>query len=169
MSGNVPLVLVGQVPVTGTGPRWAPAPTVSTVCVPDPLDQELDPELDQEWATALVDLLMDSLRDEDTQVAVLVVRTPRDHARRARGSRQRRHIHAVPAGTAAPPALADPLSPRELEVLHYLPTCMPNAEIARELYVSTNTVKTHVRHIYQKLGASDRSEAVRLAYEYGLC
>lgn len=70
------------------------------------------------------------------------------------------------AGRGQP--LIDGLSPRESEVLEYLPTRLSNAEIAASLFVSTNTVKTHVKHIYQKLGATDRDDAVRKAHELGL-
>jgi LuxR family maltose regulon positive regulatory protein len=55
------------------------------------------------------------------------------------------------------------LSPAELTVLRYLPTNMSRPEIARELSVTANTVSTHVRSIYAKLGAEDRSAAVRRA------
>jgi len=55
------------------------------------------------------------------------------------------------------------LSPSELRVLRYLPTNMTRPEIARELYVSINTVNTHIRNIYSKLGARDRSSAVQHA------
>jgi LuxR family transcriptional regulator, maltose regulon positive regulatory protein len=57
----------------------------------------------------------------------------------------------------------DELSPSELRVLRYLPTNLTRPEIARELYVSTNTVNTHLRSIYSKLGAHDRSSAVQRA------
>jgi len=53
-------------------------------------------------------------------------------------------------------------------VLRYLPTNLSRSEIARELYVSVNTVNTHVRNIYAKLGARDRSAAVRRARELRL-
>jgi LuxR family transcriptional regulator, maltose regulon positive regulatory protein len=55
------------------------------------------------------------------------------------------------------------LSPTELRVLRYLPTNLTRPEIARELYVSINTVNTHIRNIYSKLGARDRSSAVQRA------
>jgi LuxR family transcriptional regulator, maltose regulon positive regulatory protein len=55
------------------------------------------------------------------------------------------------------------LSPSELRVLRYLPTNLTRPEIARELYVSVNTVNTHIRNIYSKLGARDRSSAVQRA------
>jgi LuxR family transcriptional regulator, maltose regulon positive regulatory protein len=60
------------------------------------------------------------------------------------------------------------LSPSELRVLRYLPTNLTRPEIASELYVSVNTVNTHIRNVYSKLGASDRSSAVRRARELRL-
>ena len=62
---------------------------------------------------------------------------------------------------AAP--LLDPLSDAELRVLRYLPSNLKTPEIAAELFVSANTVRTHVRHIYAKLDAHDRTEAVARA------
>jgi LuxR family transcriptional regulator, maltose regulon positive regulatory protein len=59
--------------------------------------------------------------------------------------------------------MAEPLSPRERAVLRYLPTMMSNQEIAAELFVSVNTVKTHLKSIYRKLDVQDRREAVRRA------
>jgi LuxR family transcriptional regulator, maltose regulon positive regulatory protein len=56
----------------------------------------------------------------------------------------------------------------ETRVLHYLPTHLSAREIADELYVSVNTVKTHQRHLYQKLGARTRTEAVKKARCLGL-
>jgi LuxR family maltose regulon positive regulatory protein len=60
------------------------------------------------------------------------------------------------------------LSPSELRVLRYLPTNLTRPEIANELYVSVNTVNTHIRAIYSKLGTRDRSSAVRRARELRL-
>jgi LuxR family maltose regulon positive regulatory protein len=60
------------------------------------------------------------------------------------------------------------LSPSELRVLGYLPTNLSRPEIARELSVTVNTVNTHVRNIYAKLQARDRSSAVRRARELRL-
>ena len=60
------------------------------------------------------------------------------------------------------------LSPSELRVLRYLPTNLTRPEIAGELYVSINTVNTHIRNIYSKLGARDRSSAVGRARELRL-
>jgi LuxR family maltose regulon positive regulatory protein len=63
---------------------------------------------------------------------------------------------------------AAPLSERELVVLALLPSLMSAGEIAAELTISVNTVKSHIRSIYAKLGASTRREAVRRAHEHGL-
>lgn len=65
-------------------------------------------------------------------------------------------------------ALPDPLTAREQAVLGYLPGRMRNQEIAADLFVSVNTVKTHVASIYRKLGVTDRDEAVSRAEQLGL-
>ncbi|MET2011068.1 LuxR C-terminal-related transcriptional regulator [Microbacterium chocolatum] len=64
--------------------------------------------------------------------------------------------------------LAEPLTSRELELLAYLPTRLTNVELAQRCYVSVNTIKTHVSHIYRKLGVQGRSAAVARAVELGL-
>jgi LuxR family maltose regulon positive regulatory protein len=64
--------------------------------------------------------------------------------------------------------LLEPLSERELAVLRFLPTLMSNAEIASEMFVSVNTVKTHLKHIYSKLDVSERRDAVRRGRELHL-
>jgi LuxR family maltose regulon positive regulatory protein len=65
-------------------------------------------------------------------------------------------------------SLVDPLTERELTVLRYLQGTLSNVEIASMLYVSVNTVKTHVKNIYRKLNAGHRREAVRRARELRL-
>jgi LuxR family maltose regulon positive regulatory protein len=72
---------------------------------------------------------------------------------------------APPAGS--PPPL-EPLSDSEIRVLRYLPTHLSAPQIASELYVSHNTVRTHMRHLYAKLGAHRRLEAVERARALGL-
>ncbi len=69
-----------------------------------------------------------------------------------------------------PPAqnLVEPLTPRELEVLHLIAQGYSNQEIARELVLSAGTVKLHAHNIYGKLGVSSRTQAVALATELGL-
>ena len=71
-----------------------------------------------------------------------------------------------PARLAEP--LLEPLSGSEVRVLRYLPTNLTAPEIARELSVSPNTVKAHLRHLYAKFGAHHRAEAVDLARALGL-
>ncbi|HEY3955966.1 MAG TPA: LuxR C-terminal-related transcriptional regulator [Streptosporangiaceae bacterium] len=69
---------------------------------------------------------------------------------------------------AADSGLREPLSHSEVRVLRYLPTKLSAPEIADQLYVSVNTVKTHMRHLYDKLGAHRRHEAVERARALGL-
>jgi LuxR family transcriptional regulator, maltose regulon positive regulatory protein len=79
-------------------------------------------------------------------------------------------LHGGPptaSGQPAPPPTEE-LSPSELKVLRYLPTNLSRPEIAGELSVSVNTVNTHVRNIYAKLQARDRSSAVQRARELRL-
>lgn len=74
-----------------------------------------------------------------------------------------------PAGPPGQPrSLREPLSQAETRVLHYLPTNLTAPEIAGQLYLSVNTVRSHMRHIYNKLGAHHRREAVDQARALGL-
>jgi LuxR family transcriptional regulator, maltose regulon positive regulatory protein len=73
----------------------------------------------------------------------------------------------APAGPPAPWP-AEPLTHSETRVLRYLPTHLGTPEIAAELFLSANTVKTHLRHLYRKLGAHNRREAVQRARAIGL-
>jgi DNA-binding CsgD family transcriptional regulator len=63
--------------------------------------------------------------------------------------------------------LIEPLTDRELEILSYLPSRLTNTELADHFYVSVNTVKTHMAHIYRKLGVANRNEAISRAREIG--
>ena len=67
------------------------------------------------------------------------------------------HMRVVPAGSGTP---VDGLTERETAVLQYLPTLMSNAEIAGALHLSVNTVKSHLKAVYRKLGAGGRRDAV---------
>ena len=62
----------------------------------------------------------------------------------------------------------EPLTAREIDVLRLLRSRLSLGEIAGELYLTRNTVKTHARAVYRKLGASSRSEAVRLGHRRAL-
>jgi len=64
--------------------------------------------------------------------------------------------------------LPDGLTTREAEVLTLLASGLSNPEIARRLYLSHATVKTHINRIFAKTGARDRAQAVRYAYQHGL-
>ncbi|TQM15709.1 response regulator [Pseudonocardia kunmingensis] len=75
------------------------------------------------------------------------------------------HLAAGPAARA--PALPDPLSPRELEVVRAVARGRTNAEIAAELFVSLSTVKTHLTNVQAKLSARNRVEIAAWAWEHG--
>ena len=74
----------------------------------------------------------------------------------ARGSRRRSR------------SLVDPLSDRELDVLRLLGSDLDGPDIARELSVSLNTMRTHTKSIYAKLGVTSRRAAVRRAHDLGV-
>src|SRR5262249_40757216 len=75
-------------------------------------------------------------------------------------------------GTERPPPcpahLREPLSDSETRILRYLPTNLTAPEIADQLYVSVHTVKTHIRHLYTKLGTHHRAETLEQARPHGL-
>jgi LuxR family maltose regulon positive regulatory protein len=71
-------------------------------------------------------------------------------------------------GRTVQSGLIDPLTKRELEVLTLIARELSNQEISEQLFVSPNTVKTHIRNLYGKLGASRRSQAVAQAHALGL-
>lgn len=99
--------------------------------------------------------------------------TPRDEVRRA--------VRAAAAGESvlSPPIakqllgqvrhpVRDTLSERELEILLLVARGATNKKVAAELFISEATVKTHLLHIYEKLGVNDRAAAVGAGYERGL-
>ena len=81
-------------------------------------------------------------------------------------------LDTLDAGTAGAETsvtpLSEPLAPPELRVLRFLPTNLTAPEMAGELFLSVNTVKTHMRRIYAKLDAHTRADAVRRARALGL-
>ena len=78
-----------------------------------------------------------------------------------------RAVPAQPPGDEAP-LIVEALSQREREVVRYMSEMMSTAEIAAEMYISVNTVKTHLKSIYRKLAAAHRREAVRRARQLHL-
>jgi DNA-binding NarL/FixJ family response regulator len=74
---------------------------------------------------------------------------------------------AAPARTA-PVVLPDELTPREGEVLTLIASGLSNQEIATKLFVSEATVKSHINHVFAKIGARDRAQAVHYAYANSL-
>lgn len=86
-----------------------------------------------------------------------------------------RHVHA--GNKRIPPQVAaklaehlgeEPLTPRELDVLQHLAGGNRNRDIARQLFISEETVKVHIKHIMEKLAASDRTQAVAIALRRGI-
>jgi DNA-binding NarL/FixJ family response regulator len=73
----------------------------------------------------------------------------------------------APAAPSGDPGGVDDLTPREADVLRLIAAGQSNREIARTLYVSEATVKTHVNRIFAKTGSRDRVQAMRYAYTHG--
>ena len=74
-------------------------------------------------------------------------------------------------GDAGPAAAAQSdwdLTPRETEILRALAEGQSNKQMAQQFWLSSQTIKYHLTHIYRKLGVNSRTEAVRQAYEHGL-
>ena len=77
--------------------------------------------------------------------------------------------HIVPlAESATESTLVDPLTDREVVVLRYLASRLTTSEIADELYVSVNTVRTHAKAVYRKLAVTSRQDAVAQARRLGI-
>ncbi|TWS19466.1 response regulator transcription factor [Tsukamurella asaccharolytica] len=111
------------------------------------------------------------LKDAPAEELVRAVRVVHEGQSLLAPSVTRRMIAEVTAARAhrrtAPPELAT-LTPREREVLEAVAAGRSNAEIAAALFVSDQTVKTHVSKVLQKLGLRDRAQAVVYAYETGV-
>jgi LuxR family maltose regulon positive regulatory protein len=105
-------------------------------------------------------IFLDGGRPVERLLRAVLHAGPQAHATRALKAADRSHPR--PGGDSLG------LSRRELEVVRYLPTSLSSAEIAERLYISLNTLKTHLRTIYSKLGATNRREAIERAKDLGL-
>lgn len=74
----------------------------------------------------------------------------------------------APSSASASSALLDPLTPQEYRILHLLAEGASNQQIATELVIQLGTVKKHVTNLLGKLGATNRTQALVRAREYGL-
>ena len=144
-----------------------------SVCVLDAL--AADAEADHERASASLERALDRAEADGYRLAFLELGAPMLpllHRQLRRGTAHRSLIEDLlreleqPRRNGRPRALlVEQLSEREVVVLRFLPTMMSNHEIASELFVSVNTVKTHLKSIYRKLDVTDRRDAVRRARE----
>ncbi|MCA9969341.1 MAG: hypothetical protein KC425_03950 [Anaerolineales bacterium] len=126
-------------------------------------------QLDEALALAAPGGLIRVFVDEGPEMAALL----REAVQRGATSEFTQQVLAALGETAvsAPQTLQllpDPLSERELEVLRLLTTALSGPEIARELMVSVNTLRTHTKNIYSKLGVRSRRTAVRRAADLDL-
>jgi LuxR family transcriptional regulator, maltose regulon positive regulatory protein len=127
-----------------------------------------------EWALDLAEpdgLVLPFLVTPAPQLVELLERHPRHrtaHAALLSDLIDVLHGSAPAVRASRPQSLSEELSGSEVRVLRYLPSNLSTSEIAAELYLSTSTVKTHMRHIYDKLGAHRRTEAVERARALGL-
>lgn len=106
--------------------------------------------------------------DEGPALAELLRATAERGVARAYARRLLGAVPAVHDGNPVRQGLVEPLSARELEVLRLLGTDLDGPAIARQLFVSLNTVRTHTRNVYAKLGVNGRRAAVRRATELDL-
>ncbi len=131
---------------------------------------------DADGAGQTVERVLDLVEPDRAIVALLLNPAPallERHARRTAHGALLSEILTLMAGKKPPPAqdgapLLEALSQSETRILRYLPTNLSVPEIADQTYLSANTVKTHMRHLYGKLGAHNRGQAVMRARVLGL-
>jgi LuxR family maltose regulon positive regulatory protein len=120
---------------------------------------------------ALAAVLRPLLADRQLNDMVGIARMPRAFLGDLAAAFDRQGTPVLPAsrpGAVAVPGLLEPLSARELEVLGLVSAGRPNRAIAEELFISLDTVKRHVSHLFAKLGVANRTEAVAQARALGL-
>jgi DNA-binding NarL/FixJ family response regulator len=123
------------------------------------------------------DSILDALRAG--ALGYLTKDAGRDHIRRALEAAaagqavldpavQARLVQVAHPPTAAPAAIPDGLTDREVDVLRLIAAGKSNGEIAAELFVSEATVKTHINHIFAKTGSRDRAQAITYAHHHDI-
>jgi LuxR family maltose regulon positive regulatory protein len=162
-------VIDGSAPVTNRG--WVIHALVLDAIARDAIG-------DADGADQALERALDIVEPDGAVLPFLIHPAPRLLERHSR----RRTAHAalvseilnLLAGREPAPArgdedrLREPLSESESRILRYLPTHLSVPEIANEVYLSVNTVKTHMRHLYAKLGAHQRGQAVERGRALGL-
>jgi LuxR family maltose regulon positive regulatory protein len=136
-----------------------------------------DGQQDVEGAHRALELALDMADPNDALLPFLLYPAPELLRRHARGRTSHAQLISkilnfqgqrhTPAARELE-ALTEPLSEGERRILRYLPTNLSVREIADQTYLSTNTVKTHMRHVFSKLDVHRRGEAVNRARELGL-
>jgi LuxR family maltose regulon positive regulatory protein len=103
--------------------------------------------------------------DEAEREIALGAELARRHPYRARERQAHAAIERLGGAARRPPpaGLVEPITGRELSVLRLLPTSLTTRELAAELYLSLNTIKTHTRALYRKLGVRPRHAAIEEA------
>jgi DNA-binding NarL/FixJ family response regulator len=184
LSGRVELTLVGE------AENGMQAVEMAEILQPDVVLMDLRmPQMDGAAATAeirrrhpAVHILVLTTYDTDADIlraieagaaGYLLKDAPREELYRAIQSTAQGQSYLSPPVAArlveqlrAP--LHDQLSPREVDVLNWVARGASNKEIARELHISEATVKSHLLHIFEKLGVDDRTQAVTLAVQKGI-
>ena len=147
-------LLMGLVLVAGTAALVGPGPAMSGLVVGGVAS-----------VVTIADVLQSPLTWIELAVYLVVGAAILAFAWVARRSTGPAALLPVPAKRL--PNLIEPLTPRELEVLRLAATGIAVETVCARLYLSPNTVKTHLTHIYAKLGVRGRSDAVRAALHYG--
>jgi DNA-binding NarL/FixJ family response regulator len=106
--------------------------------------------------------------DPLVQASLLRAASPADAGAGAGAAPAAAAVEPSGPAPAAPGSLPDDLTPREADVLRAIAAGQSNAEIATELFISEVTVKSHINHLFAKIHARSRAEAVRYAYDHGL-
>jgi LuxR family maltose regulon positive regulatory protein len=175
VQGDLEGATVALAPVVdGTVPTGVPALTVQAFLLEARARERLG---DAGAADRALERALDLAEPEGFRLQFLLVPAPelleRHSRRRTSHASLVQEIRMLLSGetrpaSSTPDRLREPLSESETRVLRYLPTNLSVPEIASEIYLSVNTVKTHIRHLYGKLETHGRRDAVERARQLGL-